>query len=61
MTPREYIETAMKLADAYCYEAEAVHARFLEAREKLETYLREHLDEIIEAAYDKGLEDRDEN
>jgi hypothetical protein len=55
MTPREYIEKAMTLADAYCNAAD------LESRDAIEAHLREHLDDIIEAAYDKGLEDRDED
>ena len=56
MTPREYVETAMKLAQAWSLD----HTASDEFPDALEAHLRDHLDEIIEAAYDKGLEDRDE-
>jgi hypothetical protein len=52
MTPREYIETAMKLA------AQIATGRL--GYEALESHLRENLDALLEAAYDRGLEDRDE-
>jgi hypothetical protein len=66
MTPREYIETAMNLARE-CGQIERRYcigkAQGFDVRDSyiaLESHLREHLDEIIEATYDKGLEDRDE-
>jgi hypothetical protein len=62
MTPREYIETAMKLADEIVAAAARegfIPGGFKKAQDALETHLREHLDEIIEEAYDKALEDRD--
>jgi hypothetical protein len=43
MMPREYIATAMKLAD-----------ECIATRSALERHLREHLDEIIEDAYTLG-------
>jgi hypothetical protein len=49
MTPREYIETAMKLAKEY-------RDGIIDDHE-LEAHLRNNLDEIIEDAYDQGRED----
>jgi hypothetical protein len=59
MTPREYIETAMKLAELWA--TWQVAGDWQVKKDALESHLREHLDEIIEAAYDKGLDDRDED
>jgi hypothetical protein len=53
MTPEEYIEKAMKIAENFVITQQDA--------DQLESFLRENLDEIIEAAYDKGLEDRDED
>jgi hypothetical protein len=68
MTPREYIETAMSLAVRFALrQADAREiggaAEFdvaKQSHDELESHLRENLDALLEAAYDKGLEDRDE-